>query len=229
MLRIQNRIAQVTGIPEDFGEAIYVLRYATGQKYEAHTDHCHHFSSETLTPACRSFLARAGGPGCGPGAGGVTCGDRLATFILYLKSPIKGGATAFPLAAKKKTSASVTRSLLARMIPGQTKDSNLRAEGPEEKTVEIEEGPIKQELQSPYCDEDSDTLKVIPQAGDAILFYDYVPMDAPEYKKDVEDLPEMTEVNDKALADPTSAHAGCPPLKGTKIIATRWMRSAQFL
>ncbi len=28
------------------------------------------------------FLKRAGGPACGPGKGGPTCGDRVATFIL---------------------------------------------------------------------------------------------------------------------------------------------------
>jgi len=67
------------------GESIYVLRYATGQKYEAHTDHCHHAAGEALAPSCRAFLARAGGPACGPGVGGVTCGDRLATLILYLQ------------------------------------------------------------------------------------------------------------------------------------------------
>lgn len=36
-------------------------------------------------PACLRFLQRAGGPDCGPGAGGPTCGDRLATFIMYLR------------------------------------------------------------------------------------------------------------------------------------------------
>ena len=37
------------------------------------------------TQSCQDFLRRGGGPKCGPGGGGVTCGDRLATFILYLR------------------------------------------------------------------------------------------------------------------------------------------------
>lgn len=48
--------------------------------------------------ACNEFLQRAGGPECGPGKGGPSCGDRVATFILYLKSPLKGGRTVFPIA-----------------------------------------------------------------------------------------------------------------------------------
>lgn len=70
--------------------SLYVLRYAPGQQYAAHTDHCRHEgvgvdAGGNLTKSCRAFLERAGGPGCGPGAGGVSCGDRIATVILYLR------------------------------------------------------------------------------------------------------------------------------------------------
>lgn len=41
--------------------------------------------SRKADPACRDFLKRARGPECGPGHGGETCGDRMATFILVLK------------------------------------------------------------------------------------------------------------------------------------------------
>ena len=37
--RIERRIAAVTGIPVEHGEALQVLRYVDGQKYEAHTDY----------------------------------------------------------------------------------------------------------------------------------------------------------------------------------------------
>lgn len=37
---------------------------------------------QVAEPACLDFLKRAGGPECGPGKGGPTCGDRVATFIL---------------------------------------------------------------------------------------------------------------------------------------------------
>lgn len=33
---------------------------------------------------------------------------------------------------------------------------------------------------------------------------------------------------DLATPDPASLHGGCPVLDGTKLIATRWMRSAEF-
>ena len=63
-----------------------MLRYQRQQQYQAHTDHCSGpRAGETASPACRAFLARGGGPACGEGGGGVTCGDRLATFIMYLR------------------------------------------------------------------------------------------------------------------------------------------------
>jgi hypothetical protein len=40
------------------------------------------YMGNTAEPACLDFLKRAGGPECGPGKGGPTCGDRVATFIL---------------------------------------------------------------------------------------------------------------------------------------------------
>ena len=41
---------------------------------------------------CQPFLEMGGGPRCGPGAGGVTCGDRLATFITFLRSGLSGAS-----------------------------------------------------------------------------------------------------------------------------------------
>lgn len=123
---VQRRIHQLVGIPEAFGESLYVLQYQAGQKYDAHTDHCasvrcrssctgvcgsadpcltsspcrlpcpalYHLPTPPAVPqspdaaaaqSCQDFLKRAGGPRCGPGGGGVTCGDRLATFIMYLR------------------------------------------------------------------------------------------------------------------------------------------------
>ena len=71
-----------------------------------------------------------------------------------------------------------------------------------------------------YCrddlDEDdskSNVIKTLPHSGDAVVFFDYIPGDNP---------------NGEAIADPMSAHAGCPPIEGTKLIATRWIRSADF-
>lgn len=101
---ITDRIHRLLGVPHDFGEDLYVLQYKHGQQYDAHNDNCmddlRH--GRTATPSCVDFLKRAGGPQCGPGAGGVTCGDRMATFILQLKHPDKGGHTVFPAASITK-------------------------------------------------------------------------------------------------------------------------------
>lgn len=37
---IEKRIHNVVGIPREFGEGIYVLRYEQDQKYDPHTDNC---------------------------------------------------------------------------------------------------------------------------------------------------------------------------------------------
>ncbi|KAL4854991.1 Prolyl 4-hydroxylase 2 [Chlorella vulgaris] len=94
---ITERLHRTIGVPQAFGEGLYVLNYQVDQKYEAHNDHCMDaLDNKVAEPACLDFLKRAGGPECGPGKGGPTCGDRVATFILYLKSPTRGGKTAFP-------------------------------------------------------------------------------------------------------------------------------------
>jgi len=63
-----------------------------------HHDNCARGGNLVLTDACKDFLKRAGGPVCGHKGGGVTCGDRIATFILMLRAPKKGGRTVFPSA-----------------------------------------------------------------------------------------------------------------------------------
>lgn len=45
------------------------------------------YGDNVAEPACLDFLKRAGGPECGPGKGGPTCGDRVATFILCKPPP----------------------------------------------------------------------------------------------------------------------------------------------
>ncbi|KDD74086.1 hypothetical protein H632_c1583p0 [Helicosporidium sp. ATCC 50920] len=98
--RIEDRIHRLVGIPREFGEEIYVLNYKQGQQYEAHNDHCvDHLTKAPADPACVQFLQRAGGPKCGPGGGGPSCGDRVATFILQLRAPTRGGHTVFPAAS----------------------------------------------------------------------------------------------------------------------------------
>ncbi|KAL4458442.1 hypothetical protein ABPG75_013307 [Micractinium tetrahymenae] len=144
--RITERIHRTIGVPEKFGEGLYVLNYQHGQKYEAHNDHCMDGPQGTgnhADAACLDFLKRAGGPQCGPGRGGATCGDRVATFILYLKSPTRGGHTAFP-------EAQATREAMgAEHRPGNSPDEW-------------------------YCS-DERVLSAAPAAGTAVLFWDYRP------------------------------------------------------
>ncbi len=75
---IEGRIAQITGIPESYGEALQVLHYGVGGEYKPHYDY---FDSNT--PGGKSNLVRGG--------------QRVATFLMYLNKPEAGGETIFPL------------------------------------------------------------------------------------------------------------------------------------
>lgn len=72
--RIDQRIAKWTFLPEENAEALQVLRYQEGQKYEPHHDY---FSDPKNQ---------------------VRGGHRYATVLMYLSDVEKGGETVFPRA-----------------------------------------------------------------------------------------------------------------------------------
>ncbi|KAG0490920.1 hypothetical protein HPP92_007783 [Vanilla planifolia] len=70
--RIEQRIAAWTFLPEENGEAIQILHYEDGQKYEPHFDYFHDQVNQALG------------------------GHRIATVLMYLSNVDKGGETIFP-------------------------------------------------------------------------------------------------------------------------------------
>lgn len=76
---IEHRIASVTMIPRNHGEGMQLLRYVNGQKYEPHTDYFHDNKNKDADHG----------------------GQRLATMLMYLSTPVEGGETVFPRAETK--------------------------------------------------------------------------------------------------------------------------------
>lgn len=81
---IEQRIAELTGIPPENGEGLQVLHYLPGQHYIPHWDY---FPPESPSSA---DIVR-------PELGG----QRVATFIAYLNTVSLGGETEFPRAGVK--------------------------------------------------------------------------------------------------------------------------------
>ncbi|CAI0455772.1 unnamed protein product [Linum tenue] len=76
---IEQRIAAWTFLPVENGEAIQILRYELGQKYEPHFDYFHDKANQALG------------------------GHRIATVLMYLSNVAKGGETIFPNAEGKES------------------------------------------------------------------------------------------------------------------------------
>jgi prolyl 4-hydroxylase len=74
---IEARIARLVAWPVDHGEDLQVLHYRPGDRYEPHHDY---FEPEASGTA--SVLARGG--------------QRVATLLMYLREPERGGETTFP-------------------------------------------------------------------------------------------------------------------------------------
>jgi prolyl 4-hydroxylase len=75
--RIERRLAQLTRWPLDNGEGLQILHYRPGAEYKPHYDYF-----EPNEPGTPTILKRGG--------------QRVATIIMYLHEPTKGGGTVFP-------------------------------------------------------------------------------------------------------------------------------------
>lgn len=74
---IEARIAKLLQWPVSHGEHLQVLHYRPGDRYEPHYDYF-----DPSQPGAATLLARGG--------------QRLATFLMYLREPERGGDTTFP-------------------------------------------------------------------------------------------------------------------------------------
>jgi prolyl 4-hydroxylase len=75
--RIEQRIAALLRWPMDKGEGLQILRYRPGAQYRPHFDYF-----DPAQPGTTAVLQRGG--------------QRVATLIMYLQVPARGGATIFP-------------------------------------------------------------------------------------------------------------------------------------
>ena len=75
--RIEQRIATLLAWPLENGEGLQVLRYRTHAEYKPHYDYF-----DPLQPGTPAVLERGG--------------QRVASLVMYLNTPSRGGATVFP-------------------------------------------------------------------------------------------------------------------------------------
>jgi prolyl 4-hydroxylase len=75
--RIEARIAEVCQWPIERGEGLQILRYGPGAQYKPHYDYF-----DPAQPGSGKVLARGG--------------QRVASLVMYLNTPKRGGATTFP-------------------------------------------------------------------------------------------------------------------------------------
>jgi prolyl 4-hydroxylase len=75
--RIEARIAHLLQWPLENGEGLQILRYRPGAEYKPHYDYF-----DPAQPGTPSILKRGG--------------QRVASLVMYLNTPTRGGATTFP-------------------------------------------------------------------------------------------------------------------------------------
>ena len=75
--RIERRIERLLNWPLENGEGLQILHYAPGAEYRPHYDYF-----DPVHPGSAAILQRGG--------------QRLATLVMYLNEPVRGGGTTFP-------------------------------------------------------------------------------------------------------------------------------------
>ena len=75
--RIETRIAELLNWPLERGEGLQILRYLPGAEYRPHYDYF-----DPAQPGTPAILRRGG--------------QRVASLVMYLAAPERGGATVFP-------------------------------------------------------------------------------------------------------------------------------------
>jgi prolyl 4-hydroxylase len=75
--RIEKRLARLLNWPEENGEGLQILQYGPGAEYKPHYDYF-----DPAEPGTPTILKRGG--------------QRVATIVMYLGEPDKGGGTVFP-------------------------------------------------------------------------------------------------------------------------------------
>lgn len=75
--RIEARLSRLVHWPVENGEGLQVLRYGPGAEYKPHYDYF-----DPAAPGTARILERGG--------------QRVATLVMYLNEPLRGGGTTFP-------------------------------------------------------------------------------------------------------------------------------------
>ena len=75
--RLEARLARLLDWPEENGEGLQILHYRPGAEYKPHYDYF-----DPVEPGTPAILKRGG--------------QRVATIVMYLAEPEKGGGTTFP-------------------------------------------------------------------------------------------------------------------------------------
>ncbi|GAB4815585.1 hypothetical protein N2152v2_002631 [Parachlorella kessleri] len=198
---VEDKLAAVVGLPVGHGEPFNVLRYVNGQHYDSHEDA---FAEDTYGPQKN---------------------QRIATILMYLSDVEEGGETVFLLEGKDGLERlqginykSCEGGLKAR--PGRSQQGRackeLAGEG-----LRMWEEPepagipcivslsfvFVSVFDTPLMDGGSGSAscrEVKPRRGDALLFWS---------------------VHFNGTIDAHALHGGCPVVKGTKWVATKWLRA----